>query len=108
MVSFRPHTLRIVTRGEGGYGPNGDWIESVEAVSRPVICRYEPNGRANTVTLPDGSAYRYSYTVYLNVDPAFRIKYGDIIELTSQDGIMIGRFEVKGFHRGQLDMKIWV
>lgn len=108
MVSFRPHTLRIITRGNGNYDSNGDWVESGETLSEPVICRYEPNGRANTITLQDGSVYRYSYMVYLNVDPEFRIRYGDIIELTSQDGITIGRFEVKGFHRGQLDMKIWV
>ena len=46
--------------------------------------------------------------VYLNVNPALVIRYGDWIELTSQDGVVIGEYEVKGFHRGQLDMKVWV
>ena len=49
-----------------------------------------------------------SYMVYLNINPSISIEYGDIIELVSQDGLSMGRYEVKGFHRGQLDMKVWV
>ena len=108
MVSFRPHTMRIVRKDDGHKAANGDWIEGVESYSDPIPCRYEPNGRANTIALPDGNAYRYSFTVYLNVDPALVVPYGSLIELTSQDGRVIGTYEVKGFHRGQLDMKIWV
>lgn len=107
MVSFRPHTLRIRTTG-GHYDANRDWIEGESSYSDPIPCRYEPNGQARTITLTDGSAYRYSYMVYLNVNPALVIRYGDWIELTSQDGVVIGEYEVKGFHRGQLDMKVWV
>ena len=107
-VSFRPHTLKVVTWPKGDYDENRNWVQGKESVSDPIPCRYEPNGRANTITLSDGSAYRYSYTVYLSVDPSLDIKYGSIIELVSQDGVTIGRYEVKGFHRGQLDMKIWV
>ena len=109
MVSFRPHKMRIITKGEGYYDSNGDWKEAEESYSDYIACRYEPNGSANTITLPDGKEYRYSYTIYLNVNPALVIRYGDILELTSQDGVVIGsEFEVKGFHRGQLDMKVWV
>ena len=110
IVSFRPHKMRIVTKGGGAYDSNGDWVpQKTPTYSDYIACRYEPNGRANTITLPDGKEYRYSYTVYLNVDPTLAIQYGDIVELTSQDGVVIGsNFEVKGFHRGQLDMKVWV
>lgn len=109
MVSFRPHTLDLYREGGGTYNSNGDWIPDAESLVRTGIpCRYEPNGKALTITLQDGQAYRYSYMVYLNVDTSLEIHFGDHIELTSQDGIKIGRFEVKGFHRGQLDMKVWV
>ena len=109
MVSFRPHLLRILYKGEGGYSTSGDWVPGREHSSDYIACRYEPNGGANTITLPDGKEYRYSYTIYLNVNPDLVIRYGDIIELTSQDGVVIGDdFEVRGFHRGQLDMKVWV
>ena len=107
LVSFRPHTLRIATTG-GAYAENGDWIEGNTTYSEPIPCRYEPNGQARTITLTDGTAYRYSYMVYLTVNPDLVIHYGDRIELTSQDGRVIGEYEVKGFHRGQLDMKVWV
>lgn len=102
--------MRIVTKGEGSYDSSRDWVPSGEPTySEYIACRYEPNGgRASTITLPDGKEYRYSYTVYLNVNPALEIRYGDIVELTSQDGKVMGEFEVKGFHRGQLDMKVWV
>ena len=108
MVSFRPHCLRIVYKGAGAYNSNGDWVESTETLGPCVPCRYEPNGAARTITLQDGKEFRYSYTVYLCVNPALDIKYGDFIELYSQDGKKMGRFEVAGFHRGQLDMKVWV
>lgn len=109
MVQFRPHKLRIVTKGEGYYDSMKDWHEGQTAYSDYIPCRYEPNGSAQTITLPDGTAYKYSYTIYLSVNPNLSIKYGDQIELTSQDGIVIAEaIEVKGFHRGQLNMKIWV
>lgn len=110
MVSFRPHKMRVIHKGDGKYNANGDWVQNDKPYSSDEIpCRYEPNGSANTITLPDGKEYRYSYTIYLNVNPDLVIQYGDIIELTSQDGIVIGsNFEVRGFHRGQLDMKVWV
>lgn len=108
LVSFRPHCLHLLEKGEGAYDANGDWVESTEKVVAKVHCRYEPNGSARTIPLPDGTIYKYSYTVYLCVNPSLPIKYGDIIKLYSQDGDCIGRYEVKGFHRGQLDMKVWV
>lgn len=109
MVEFRPHKLRIITEGTGDYNANGDWEEGNVSYSDYIPCRYEPNGAAQTITLPDGAIYRYSYIVYLSVNPALVIQYGDKVELTSQDGNVIAQsLEVKGFHRGQLDMKVWL
>ena len=100
--------MRIVTKGGGAYNQNGDWVESKPTYSDYIPCRYEPNGAAQTIALPDGTAYRYSFTVYMCVNPDNLLRYGDVIELTSQDGIVRGEFTVRGFHRGQLDMKVWV
>ena len=108
IVSFRPHKMRIVHKGEGAYDSNGDWVEGQATYSDYIPCRYEPNGSAQTITLPDGTIYKYTFTVYMCVNPAQMVRYGDVIELTSQDGIVRGEFSVKGFHRGQLDMKVWV
>lgn len=108
MVSFRPHKLILKKSFNGSYDSSGDWVEGSLKTVSTVPCRYEPNGRAQTITLPDGKAFVYSYMVYLNVDPYLDIKYGDIVVLISQDEKKIGEFDVKGFHRGQLDMKVWV
>lgn len=108
LVSFRPHKLRIITKGEGYYDKKRDWIEGKREYSDYYPCRYEPNGAARTIALPDGQEYRYSYMIYLNIDGPM-LQFGDTIELVSQDGTVIGGdFEVKGFHRGQLDAKVWV
>lgn len=107
-VSFRPHTMRVLQMSGGGYDENRDYVPATEEWSEPIPCRYEPNGQARTINLPDGTAYKYSFLVYLNVDPSLSIRYGDKISLTSQDALELGTFEVKGFHRGQLNMKIWV
>lgn len=108
MVSFRPHRLILKKSKGGSYDSSGDWTEGTIDYTCCIPCRYEPNGSARTITLQDGKEYKYSYMVYLSVNPSLVIEYGDIIELISQDCKSIGEYEVKGFHRGQLDMKIWV
>jgi len=107
MVDFRPHTLSVL-RTSGVYDSDGDYVPGSEAVILTFPCRYEPNGSARSIILQDGNAYVYSYTVYLDVDFTHDIHYGDIIELKDQQSNSIGRFPVKGFHRGQLNEKIWV
>lgn len=107
MVDFRPHTLSVL-RTSGGYDSEGDFVPDEESVILTVPCRYEPNGSARSIILQDGTAFVYSYTVYLDVDFTHDIHFGDIIELQDQNGTSIGRFQVKGFHRGQLNEKIWV
>ena len=107
MVEFRPHTLSVL-RVSGSYDANGDYVPEAEQVAFTAPCRYEPNGSARTIQLQDGTAYAYAYTVYLDVDLTHDIRFGDILELRDAQGVSIGRYPVKGFHRGQLNEKIWV
>lgn len=107
MVSFRPHTLDIKVSAKGSYDSLGKYIQGSETIISGIECRYEPNGRANSIVLEDGKAFVYSYMVYLDVDCP-NIAYGDLIELFNQDGISIGEFTAKGFHRGQLNAKLWL
>lgn len=110
MVLFRPHSLNVIRPGgDGGYDENGDFVGSEEVIAYSSCpCRYEPNGSAKSIALPDGTAYTYSYIVYLNIDTEREIKYGDIVELFDADGKSIGRYPVNGFHRGQLNEKVWL
>lgn len=108
MVEFRPHTLRYLISNGGYKDPlNRDWVEGKEVWSDPIPCRYEPNGKANTYILDDGRAYVYQYVVYLDLD-SIDIPYGSKIRIYDQAGTKITEKNISGFHRGQLNVKIWV
>ena len=106
-VRFRPHTLEILTLTGGYYDSNQDYVEGTESWSDPIPCRYEPNGKAHTVPIGEGKDFRYEYTVYLNTDCP-DIAYGQHVRLYDADGELVDEYEAKGFHRGQLDAKLWV
>lgn len=112
-VRFRPHTISLPDVVAGGYDDKaegvvpGDYIPGTEVWSERIPCRYEPNGRARTIPVGNGKDYVYEYTVYLNTDCP-DVRYGQECRLYDQNGVCIGKFKVQGFHRGQLDAKIWV
>ena len=106
-VSFRPHTLKLLTLTGGHYDKNHDYVAGTESWSSPIPCRYEPNGRARVVPVGEGKDFRYEYLVYLNTDCP-EIAYGQHVRLYDADGVQIGEYEARGFHRGQLDAKLWV
>lgn len=96
MILLRPHTLRYAT---------GDttWSE-------PVKCRYEANGKALEMELPngDGTARKYTYVVYLDLSNAKDYLLGEHIQLFDQRGAMVAQKQVLGFERGQLNIRLWV
>lgn len=107
MVDFRPHTLDLIVTHPGYYDEKGSFVEGGQTVTHGVRCRYEPNGRARSIALEDGSLYMYSYMVYLDTDCP-EISFGDEVELFDQSGISRGKFTAHGFHRGQLNSKLWL
>lgn len=108
MIDFRPHTLDLKVTGVGRYDSTGKYLgDGAVKVTLGIPCRYEPNGRAKSIALEDGSLYTYSYMVYLDTDCP-EISYGDEIELFDQLGQSRGVFTAHGFHRGQLNSKLWL
>lgn len=107
MISFRPHTLTLTVSGHGYQREDGVYVPGKDVVISGIPCRYEPNGRAATIALEDGTIYTYSYMVYLGVDCP-EISFGDTVELFNQKGGTIGQFTCHGFHRGQLNSRLWV
>ena len=103
---LRPHILQYqVTIGEyedeiGDYHPGDSHFEG------DIPCRFEPNGKANTIAFEDGKTYVYQYVVYLNQN-CREFEYGDIIRLL-RDGVVVEEKQVQGFHRGQLNARLWV
>ncbi len=108
MLSFRPHTLRVVTHTGGGYDEMGQPIADNESVEE-VPCRIEPNGSAQEVYFDDGVARNYSFTVYLDQD-CREFHVGEKVRLVGLDGLVENdrQFEVKGFFRNQLNARLWV
>ncbi len=103
---FRPHILQYqVTTGEyedeiGDYHPGDSHFEG------NIPCRFEPNGKATTIAFEDGKTYVYQYVVYLDQN-CREFKYGDNIRLL-RDGVVVEEKQVQGFHRGQLNARLWV
>ena len=107
MVDFRPHTLNHIVSLPGSYDATGQYIEGEKVVNEGIECRYEPNGKARSIAIEDGSLYTYSYMVYLDGDCP-EISFGDEVELFDQFGKSRGKFTAHGFHRGQLNSKLWL
>ena len=107
LVSFRPHTLKIISFSEGYYDENRDYHEGTEVFSDAISCRYEPNGMARVVPIGEGRNSVYNYMVYLGVG-APEIPFGTRLELYDASGNSMGLYSSLGFHRGQLNAKLWI
>lgn len=106
-VMFRPHTLSVRSDPTGGYDGDGDFVPSDPVWSCRIPCRYEPNGRAATIPVGEDKGYVYEYTVYLGVRCP-DIGYGQMVRIFDRCGDSIGDFRCRGFHRGQLNARLWV
>lgn len=103
---FRPHVLQYQVTTEGHEEPNGDYIPCESTFEGEISCRYEPNGKANTIAFEDGKTYVYQYVVYLDQD-CREFKCGDLVRLLS-NGRVIATKQVQGFHRGQINARLWL
>lgn len=104
--NFRPHILQYQVTTGGYEDDNGDYHLGTSSFEGSISCRYEPNGKANTIAFEDGKTYVYQYIVYLNQN-CREFKIGDIVRLLN-NGILIAEKQVQGFHRGQLNAKLWL
>lgn len=106
VISLIPHTLRYLTVIDGYEDENGDWHEGTEEWSEPIPCHAVAAGQANIIAYADGTTATYSYTVGRLAPDSREYKVGEKVRL---DILGIEReFQVKGFHRYQLQSKIWV
>ncbi len=101
-----PHTLSYLVVSDGYEDDNGDWHKGTSGWSDPMECHAVPAGQANEITFADGTTGTYTYTVG-RLDPDCReFQIGEKVRL-NVCGIE-REFQVKGFHRYQLQSKIWV
>lgn len=108
LVSFRPHRLQYQVTTEGHEDENGDYQEGESHFEGNIPCRYEPNGgEAKVYVFDDGTTSVYRYIVYLDND-CKSFNYNDVVKLLDKDGNTIIIAKVLGFHRGQLNARLWV
>lgn len=103
---FRPHILQYQVTTEGDEKPNGDYVPGKTSFEGNIPCRYEPNGKANTIAFEDGQTYVYQYIVYLDQN-CQEFRCGDVVRLLNS-GRVIATKQVQGFHRGQLNARLWL
>lgn len=106
VLDLIPHKLSFLEVRDGYEDCNGDWHEGETAWSGEMPCHAVAAGAANTISFADGKNVSYSYTIG-RLDPDCReFKIGERIKLNIEG--IIREFSVKGFHRYQLQSKIWV
>ncbi len=106
VIDLIPHTLRYCIVSDGYEDENGDWHEGKDEWSEPIKCHAVPSGAANEITFPDGTTCTYNYTVGRLAPDCREYIIGEKIRLNVL-GIE-SEFQVKGFHRYQLQSKIWL
>lgn len=101
-----PHQLSYLVTTSGYEDDNGDYHEGENHWEGCMPCDAVSAGKAEEKEFEDGVVRSYSYTVYLPSDcRTFTI--GDRVKLGLIGGIQ-KEFEVKGFHRYQLQCKMWI
>lgn len=106
VIELKSHLLSYRVIEDGYEDDNGDWHEGSESWSEPIKCHAVPAGRANAITFADGTMSTYTYTVGRLSPDCREFKIGEDVRLTIDD--VEREFQVKGFHRYQLQSKLWV
>lgn len=106
VIELKPHLLSYLETTPGFEDDNGDYHEGSTSWSKPIECHAVPAGAANEITFADGKTSHYSYVVGRLEPHCHQFKIGEKVRLTIYDTER--EFKVKGFHRYQLQSKIWV
>ena len=112
VLDFAAHYLGYLDSLSEGYTDRktGDYVDGKEKwIDDYCRCDIVPAGQANQIPIPDGQVETYSYTIYNLPRSCREFKYGDRIRVKmygSDDDVR--EFTVKGFHRYQMQCKIWV
>lgn len=106
-LSLKPHAIQYQCGADGYEDENGDWHDGLSRWVTLNDCDIVPNGQANTITIEDGTQKEYSYTIYLRND-CKEFELGEKIKLVFFNKTVSKEYLVLGFHRYQLQAKIWI
>lgn len=102
VINFRESRLSYLVAVDGYEDANGDYHPGREEWVDDIACHVVPAGKAAEITYDDGTVKKYSYTLNLptNIPDLF---LGSRVKISG-----IGEFVVLGFHRYQLQCKVWI
>lgn len=107
VLRMKPHHLSYLVSQPGYEDGNGYYHAKESRWEGCIPCDAVPSaGKAGEEVFSDGVAREYSYVVYLPAS-CRQFALGDVVRLSFPDG-MEREFEVKGFHRWQLQCKMWL
>lgn len=106
VLNLKPHVLEYELTTDGYEDSNGDYHEGQTQWIGPIECDAVPSGSSNKIEFEDGSVHVYSYTIYLK-NNVREFSIGERVRVTLYGGKK-RVFSVKGFHRYQLQAKLWV
>lgn len=106
VIDFKPCSLSYLVANPGYEDDNGDYHEGTFVWEGDIECGIVPAGEANELKFEDGSVKVYSYTVTLPYD-CKQFSVDDRVRIRMLDG-QYREFSVKGFHRYQLQCKLWI
>ena len=111
VLNLAPHILDYLEVVPGHDDEEtGDYIKGSETwVEGYCKCDIVPAGKADTITTPDGQVEPYSYTIYNLPRDCRKFTYGEKVrvKMFGKDD-EVEEFVVKGFHRYQMQSKMWV
>lgn len=103
MVMY-PHTIIITQPGESVKDVQGNWT-LVTGTDVTLECRMETNSGRSFLTGTDGSRIDYAAIVYLQTGTDIKVG-GKVIIKKGVD--VLQETTIKHFHKGQLNMRLWV
>lgn len=106
VIDPKPHYLSFLMITPGYEDKNGDWHEGKEEWSEPVRCHAVASGSAGVSAYEDGRIHSYTYTVGRLPADCREFEIGDRVRLTAFG--RVHELTVKGFHRYQLQSKLWL
>lgn len=99
------HRMQYLEASDGYEDENGDYHAGESRWAGDIPCDAVPAGKAEEKEFEDGVVRSYSYTVYALPDcRTFTI--GDRVKISF--GQTEREFTIKGFHRYQLQCKMWI
>lgn len=108
LLTLQPHTISFCIHQPSYEDEDGNLHVGESTWTKPLKCDAVMNGNGNERTFEDGVKRGYSYTIHMPHYPKDMrdLEIGEIIRLNL--GGKVQEFEIKGFHRYQLQVKAWV